>query len=313
MGDHDVAGETQPSAPWPAAGTETAPGGGGVIAGPPAPVQAAWPAAPLRPYVSHYWLSRHNHDDNLGVAPDGAVDVVVVADASAYRVEAFGSTTARVQVPLEPGRHYLGIRFRPGQSRHFLDASARELTDAVRRADGAFLPDLARAAEAIAMGAPFGLLDAALLQHLRRRPARPSRLDDVIRHLHATGGTPRVAELASLYCKSPRQFERAFLDVVGLSPKLFAGIVRFRRAWALLARSDLPLAQVAAAAGYTDQSHFTHAFQRFYGQPPARARRNVAFLQDPDGLGFHNAGSIHPFDKEPADEDQQPVPGHHDR
>lgn len=254
-----------------------------MIAPPAAPVMAAWPAAPLRAYVSHYWLSRDNRDDSLGITPDGAVDVVVVADTAAWRVEAFGSTTAPARQPLEAGRHYLGIRFKPGQSRHFLDAPALALTNAVHRADDAFLPDLSRVAESIASGAPFALLDAALLQHLQRRPARPLRIDEVIRYLQATHGTPRMAELADMYCRSARQFERSFLDVVGLSPKLFASIVRFQRACALLTRPDLPLAQIAAAAGYTDQSHFTHAFTRFHGHPPARARRHAAFLQDPCG------------------------------
>lgn len=284
-----------------------------MIAAPGAPVQAGLPSALLRPFVSHYWLSRDNRDESLCLSPDGAVDVVVVADAAAFRVEAFGSTTARSAVALERGRHYLGIRFQPGQSRHFLDARAAELTNAVHRAEGAFLPDLATAAESIAAGTSFMHLDAALLQHLQRRPARQSRIDAVIRHMQATHGAPRMAELADMYCRSPRQFERSFLDVVGLPPKLFAGIMRFRRACMLLAEPQRPLAQVAAAAGYADQSHFTHAFARFHGSTPSRARQDAAFLQDLGSAIFQNAGSIHPFDKEPAHADQQPVPGHHDR
>lgn len=68
---------------------------------------------------------------------------------------------------------------------------------------------------------------------------------------------------------------------MGLSPRLFAEIARFQRAAHWLAHTDLPLAEIAAALDYADQSHLTRAFTRFAGQPPARARRDVAFVQDP--------------------------------
>jgi len=79
--------------------------------------------------------------------------------------------------------------------------------------------------------------------------------------------------------------------VVGLPPKLFSEIIRFRRAAALVARSNLPLAQIAALIGYADQSHFTHEFARFFGQPPFRAREDAAFLEDAERLAGQHADS----------------------
>lgn len=257
------------------------------------PVRVALPAAPLRPYISHYWRSLDNSDESYSIAPDGAVDVVVVVGPTAYRVDAFGTTTTRANVPLEVGSHYLGVRFRPGQHRHFLDAKTPELTDAVLSAESAFLPDIARVAESFRSGALFTHLDAAFLRHLDRRSPSHSRIDEVIRYVETTPGAVRVSDLANRYCRSRRQFERTFLDVVGLSAKLFAEIIRYRRASALLAGSNLPLAQIAAVLGYADQSHFTHEFARFFGQPPFRARQHVAFLQDADRLTDQSADSLY--------------------
>lgn len=257
------------------------------------PVHVSFPAAPLRPYISHYWLSLDNSDKSFSITPDGAVDVVVVVGATTFRVEAFGTTTRRSEVQLEVGNHYLGVRFRPGQSRHFLDAKTSELTNAVHPADGAFLPDIAGVVESISVDSLFTHLDAALLRHLKQQSPGHSRIDDVIRHIEITHGPIRISELASMYCKSRRQFERTFLDVVGLSAKLFTEVIRFRRASALLANSNLPLAQIAAVNGYTDQSHFTHEFVRFFGQSPLRAREHAAFLQDAGRLTEHNADSLY--------------------
>lgn len=247
----------------------------------PAPVsRVSRPTGPLREYVSHYWLSLDNADDTYSVLPDGAVDVVVAVDASACQVGIFGTTTSRTELSLDVGRHYLGIHFRSGQSRHFTDVRASDLTDSNRPADGLFLPDMLGVAESITADSLFARLDAVLLGHLKQRPPRHSRIDDAIWQIESMRGASRISELANMYGKSRRQFERNFLDAVGIPAKLFAEIVRFRQAAMLLAHSALPLAQIAAELGYTDQSHLTHEFSRFYGYPPARARGHVAFSQD---------------------------------
>lgn len=256
------------------------------------PIHVSPPAAPLRAHVSHYWLSLDNADDTYPVWPDGAVDVVVAVGATGQRVDIFGSTTSRTELPLNIGSHYLGIRFRPGQSRHFLDAQASELTNSFQPVEGAFFLDTHEVAELISTDDLFARLDTILLKHLKRRPPHHSRIDDVIRHIEATQGSPRISQLADMYGKSRRQFERHFLDAVGLPAKLFAEVIRFQQAATLLAHSTLPLAQIAVELGYTDQSHLTHEFSRFYGLPPSRAREHVAFLQDAGRLADHNAGFL---------------------
>ncbi len=259
----------------------------------PQPIQMVLPAAPLRPYISHYWLALDNRDDSFAVHPDGAVDVVAVIGPSSYRLCVFGTTTQCTEVPLEYDCHYLGIRFRPGQSRHFLTAKALELTDTVQAADAALAVPFSGLAADLPPAVLFAQLDSLLCQHLLRHSVAPSRLDAVLRYLEQTPNTPTVSELAALYCKSRRQFERAFLDTVGLSPKLFTAIMRFRRAAALLAGSSLSIAQIAARLGYVDQSHLSHECVRFAGLAPARARAHDAFLQDVSYRAPHPADSVY--------------------
>jgi transcriptional regulator GlxA family with amidase domain len=48
---------------------------------------------------------------------------------------------------------------------------------------------------------------------------------------------------------------------------------RMRKVEHLLADPGLPLPQVAVAAGFADQAHFTRTFRRFCGLTPAAWRR----------------------------------------
>lgn len=240
------------------------------------------PQLALQPYVSHYWLSRHNRDERHDVLPDGALDLVLEIDTRDSRALVYGTTTTSQAQVLRPGCHYLGVRFRPGQGRHFLRAAAVELTDTHEAAAGLLALDLQDVPELVANdGAVLSRLDALLARHLQTHAPVPTALDASIRALERTHGVLPVTTAASLQGKSLRQFERDFRETVGVLPKLFGRIQRFQRAHALVLQTVQQLAEVAADLGYTDQSHMSHEFRRFAGcTPAALARRGVDFLQD---------------------------------
>ncbi len=82
-----------------------------------------------------------------------------------------------------------------------------------------------------------------------------------------------LSDLATECGLSVSAFGRAFRQSMGQTPhRHFTGI-RMARAKTLLRRARMPLADIAASAGYSDQAHFTAAFTRHEGMPPARWRR----------------------------------------
>jgi AraC family transcriptional regulator len=84
---------------------------------------------------------------------------------------------------------------------------------------------------------------------------------------------PELAELARQADLHPVYFSRAFRQRYGCSPGDFLRRCRMQRATALLhRRKDMPLADIAAAAGYVDQAHFSNAFKRVFGITPGRYR-----------------------------------------
>ena len=80
-----------------------------------------------------------------------------------------------------------------------------------------------------------------------------------------------VAGLAAVACMSPSWFARAFKDATGVPVHAFVRERRVARAADLLA-SDMPIAQIAVACGFADQSHLTRAFRARHGVTPGQAR-----------------------------------------
>jgi AraC-like DNA-binding protein len=113
---------------------------------------------------------------------------------------------------------------------------------------------------------------ASLENAIAERAARAKR-----RHSHAelaVAASERLAyasvhAVAAELGVSERQLRRAFQETVGLSPKAFANLRRFRRAlYAACDDAHASWAEVAAAAGYYDQAHLIAEFRAIAGVTP---------------------------------------------
>ena len=82
-----------------------------------------------------------------------------------------------------------------------------------------------------------------------------------------------VADLAGAVHVGERQLRRLFLAHVGAPPHLVARTRRAERARLLLDATDLPLIEVAAAAGYGSRRQFAAAMKATYGRPRGTLRR----------------------------------------
>ena len=96
-------------------------------------------------------------------------------------------------------------------------------------------------------------------------------------HAHCTEPVTltRLAQVAGLSCF---YFIRVFRAAFGVTPHAYLAMLRLERARQLL-RTSSPIAQVAAAVGFSDQSHLTRFFRRVYGMTPgvyAKAVRPVS-------------------------------------
>jgi AraC family transcriptional regulator len=84
-----------------------------------------------------------------------------------------------------------------------------------------------------------------------------------------------LSEAASACGLSPNYFARAFKQSVGTPPHRWLLLQRVLRAKTLLRDAKLPLADIAAACGFADQSHFTRVFTSIVGASPGAWRKQV--------------------------------------
>ncbi|MCJ2144618.1 helix-turn-helix domain-containing protein [Methylobacterium sp. E-066] len=119
----------------------------------------------------------------------------------------------------------------------------------------------------------FALLDALFLARLASAARLPRpEIWWAWKQLERSAGAVPIGRLARTIGWSDRHFARCFQDATGLSPKTAARRIRFDRARAMMDKSAITLADVAATCGYSDQSHLTREFGELAGCPPAAYR-----------------------------------------
>lgn len=89
------------------------------------------------------------------------------------------------------------------------------------------------------------------------------------------GAHHTLAGIAAAVGVHPATLARAFRRAYGVSLGQMLRRLRLTRAADQLAGGELSLVEIATAAGFFDQSHFTNAFRLHYGTSPARYRRRL--------------------------------------
>jgi AraC-like DNA-binding protein len=98
-------------------------------------------------------------------------------------------------------------------------------------------------------------------------------------------GNPSLAAVARAVHCSPYHLARLFREQVGMPIHQYGHRLRLTAALERLADGVADLTALALDLGFSSHSHFTHAFRRAFGAPPAGPRRSPARNeQEPDSL-----------------------------
>lgn len=234
--------------------------------------------------IETLWTVRADEERDFLVLPDGRADLIVrfkitasadrggVATGEGMCVDVVpmvvGPSTRPRRVPLVPGDGFVGVRLRPGRLSVLSDAAG--LAD--QRLTGADAAEIVPALASLPSRAPSSkaMIRAVhkMVEHLPDQ-SPVTDLEDALDQLHLAGGRIEPGALARSLGIGARRLHRLFARHVGLSPRGYAGVLRFQRA-VRLRRRGMTLAECAHEAGYSDQPHMNRAFRRHGGFTPAR-------------------------------------------
>lgn len=113
------------------------------------------------------------------------------------------------------------------------------------------------------------LLSSALIAQSEHSIKAPDYVSKAVKEIELKNGLIHLAELSGELNISSRQLNQKFTEIVGISPKYFAGILQINRVVrAMLENDSSYLADLAQVHGFFDQSHLIKTAQKFLGAPP---------------------------------------------
>jgi AraC-like DNA-binding protein len=208
------------------------------------------------------------------VLPDGCADIIFRRDSGKVSLTVVGTMTRFADFQMPRGQLSVGMRFRPGMWREHFGVRGPEITDAllpleeVWGASGRILME--QLADTDSPQQCADLFGRALRSSRSRTP-----LQRALAWMESDPCCLSLDDVAFQTGLSIRQFRRVCLEQTGVSPKLLARVLRFRKALAQVQTQAGEHAGLAADCGYFDQSHFIAEFQHFSGQTPAAYLRTL--------------------------------------
>jgi AraC-like DNA-binding protein len=246
------------------------------------------PGPPLDQFVDYFWQIRGGQTPRLEkILPCGSTELVINLKNDAIDIHdaehpeqyrrfsgaVFSGTYSRSFI-CNALQHeaIMGVHFKAGGAFPFLNADAKELTNAhVSLADlwgtaGSELRE--RVSTAATPQQRFRILESVLRGRLRGEMTSQEQIKIALNML-ATGVL--IRDVAQELGLPQRRFIQLFSSRVGLTPKIFCRIQRFQRARVLAEKREMPdWAELALACGYFDQSHLINDFHEFSGSTPGR-------------------------------------------
>lgn len=194
-------------------------------------------------------------------------------------IYAFGLQSKARRKTVRAGQRAVMARLRLGSCRSLLGVSPAQIAERIVALDelwgGASMRVLEdRLASAATLADAAAILSAAISERLRETDsARTSLALAAATRLERAGVRSVAGELGV----SERTLRRAFVEVIGSSPKAYARLARFHRA--LRAARDakaVDWAAIALSEGYCDQAHMIAEFRQFTDATPAALLRETS-------------------------------------
>ncbi len=246
------------------------------------------PNAPINSFVKCYWTlkgAKQENPEKQRIIPDGCMEMIFHrgdnykqyhSDGSSFEQPhafVFGQITTTLEIEPTGTTNIFAVRFQPDGFTPFATLTLKQMENrAVSLSElfGSEGDDLqAKILNVASTEERIKIVEAFLIHKL----AAPELIDGIIKSsvetILASKGQLSVGELSETVNINRRQLERRFSEVIGLSPKQLAKIVRLQATLnAMLNENFDSFTTLAYENSYFDQAHFTKDFKEFTGVNP---------------------------------------------
>jgi AraC-like DNA-binding protein len=178
----------------------------------------------------------------------------------------------------------LGVRFRPGCARAFFPLPAGQLHNRDVALGDLYPREADRLLDQLVCARGAERKVSVMERFLLGRKASGKELHPAVQYaVRAFQGPARaIAEVRGETGLSHTRFIDVFREHVGLTPKVFCRVQRFRTAVQKLEkRQPVQWAELAADCGYFDQAHLIRDFQAFSGMTPLKFVQYAGAMREP--------------------------------
>jgi AraC-like DNA-binding protein len=236
----------------------------------------------LKPFLCYFWAITGSDPMPQKVVCDGYSELIFhFADPyqikinDCWHTQSMALAAGQIDQPvlLQPQGHsdIFGLKFTPTGLWRLFNLNMRLLKNEVVPLLDVMSPEIGDLQSILNEGRShqerIEIVKSFLLERLRCLKEKQT-IDTLVNHLYRSEGQISITSLARDFKLSTRRMERLFNEQVGVPPKAFARMIRFKRVYQLLQKSELNTSEVSHLCGYFDQAHLNKDFKIFSGEDP---------------------------------------------
>jgi AraC-like DNA-binding protein len=167
-----------------------------------------------------------------------------------------------------------GIKFKPTAITHLFNLLMKEYVDKVVSLNNTDNPELKKIKTIVSPGQDFKQIIIQLNSFFEKLIAEKkfiaTGVDNSVDLIFEKHGMVTIPELCAVAFLGERQLLNQFRRYIGLSPKLYARVIRLNYIFQLVRENKEKWSSLAYEAAFFDQAHFIKDFKKFTGENPGK-------------------------------------------
>jgi len=246
--------------------------------------QQILPSEQLQKYIRSFWIMEGSVSEvstkTFKIIADGCPGLIFQENVNSCldnnsnllpQLFLHGLTTNHSEKTVKGNFRNISIHFKPTALKSFFGIDANELTDTYTDLNLACVSNVSeKLVNTTSTERRIEILTSFLIDNLKQNlKLKIEKTHYALDLLYKENSIPALQRIQSELNISERSLERMFKQNIGISPKLFARIVRFQMSLNNLRNKDyLKLMDIVHKNNYADQSHYIRDFKQFAGVSP---------------------------------------------